>query len=75
VGLERSGKGILLNVAEQWKGGRDSSSRAKATHEERMLIAVFKLGTSWMRQCLLRPEGKRGGSSRDLKCHKPAQEF
>lgn len=41
------GKGFLLHMAEQRKGGRGRSSRAKDTREERMLVAVFKLGTSW----------------------------
>lgn len=41
------GKGFLLHMAEQRKGGRGRNSRAKDTREERMLVAVFKLGTSW----------------------------
>lgn len=61
--LQNRGKGLLLDLAEQGKGDRGSNSRAKATREERMLVAVFELGTSWMRQCLSGPERKGGGSS------------
>lgn len=62
MSLESRRKGLLLSIGGQRKGAR-GSSRAKATPEERMLIAVFELGTSWMRQCFSRPERKRGGSS------------
>lgn len=62
-GLETRGRGLLLDVAEQGKRNSGGSSRAKATHEERMLVAVFELGTSWTRECLSGPERKGGGSS------------
>lgn len=61
--LESRRKSLLLSIAEQRKGARGSSSRAKASPEKRMLIALFELGISWMRQCFSRPERKRGGSS------------
>lgn len=60
--LESRRKRLLLSI-EQRKGARGSSSRAKASPEKRMLIALFELGISWMRQCFSRPERKRGGSS------------
>lgn len=40
-----------------------------------MLVAVLGLSTTWMRQCLLRPGRKGGGSSCNLKCQKFVQKF